>query len=135
MESWKSAAKKTPEPAIQERYEWRRVEAPKRWNPYDPGEELCGFYAGKTSRTGSYGQYEVVLVHVPNKGTFMVSGVRIIQLADASGVEIGWPVRIVWRGTQTLSGDPDKKMKMYEFFVAEGEPVAPERIPKIKERP
>lgn len=136
QESQKDTARIVPKeatPKLQDKYEWKKVEAPRRWNPHNPGDELCGFYGGKTLRTGSYGQYEVVLVHVPNKGTFMVSGVRIVQLVDASGVEVGWPVRIIWGGTVALSDAPDRRMKTFQFFVAEGEPVAPERLPKIKE--
>jgi len=66
------------------RYEWKKIEAPKMWRPRMIGEELVGFYGGKTTRNGQWGQYEVVLVHVPGRGSFMLSGVRIIQLADAS---------------------------------------------------
>lgn len=137
-ETWKEATRRVLQEdspkdmkAVKETYAWKKVEAPKRWNPIDPGEELCGFYVGKTTRSGAYGQYEVVLIHVPGRGTLMASGVRIVQLVDASGVEPGWPVRLVWRGLQPFPGT-DKRMKLFEFFVAEGEPMAPESLPKIK---
>lgn len=136
METWKEAAKTVAQDVtpkdVNNKYEWRKVEAPKRWNPHDPGEELCGYYIGKTTRSGTYGQYEVVMVHIPERGTFMVSGVRIVQLVDASQVEPGWPVRIVWRGYQPVGGGQGKEMKMFDFFVADGEPIAPERLPKSR---
>jgi hypothetical protein len=59
--------------------------------------------------------------------------VRIVQLVDASQVQPGWPVRIIWRGYQPVGGGQGKEMKMFDFFVADGEPMAPERLPKIKE--
>lgn len=137
VHAWRQIAREMKQEAtvkeVKNTYEWKKVAAPKRWNPRDPGEELCGFYVGKTARSGTYGRYEVVLVDVPDSGTFMVSGVRIIQLVDASQVEPGWPVRIVWRGYQPVGGVQGKEMKMFDFFVADGEPTAPERLPKIKE--
>lgn len=121
---------------LRSRYQWKQVEAPKTWRPKMLGEELVGFFGGKTTRNGSFGQYEVVLVHVPVRGSFMVSGVRIIQLIDASGIETGWPVRIVWRGRMALPATADgevREMKNYEVFVAEGDPVAAGDLPKILE--
>lgn len=115
---------------LKERYDWKRIRAPKRWSPKDPGEELLGYYGGKTVRNGSYGQYEVVLVHVPNSSTMMISGVQIVQLTDAANIQLGWPVRIVWLGTVG-----ERKMKCFDFFVAEGDPVSPEDLPKVKEQP
>jgi len=47
---------------LRERYGWKKVVAPKAWRPEATGEELIGFYGGKTTRTGAYGQYDVVLV-------------------------------------------------------------------------
>lgn len=137
METWKEAAKTVTQEvapkSVKDKYEWKKVAAPKRWNPRDPGEELCGTYVGKTTRSGTYGQYEVVLVDVPSSGAFMISGVRIVQLVDASQVQPGWPVRIIWRGYQPVGGGQGKEMKMFDFFVADGEPMAPERLPKTKE--
>ncbi len=124
---------------LRSRYEWRAVEAPKTWRPKMLGEELVGFYGGKTVRPGQWGQYEVVIVHVPVRGSFMVSGTRINQLIDASGIGVGWPVRIVWRGKVTLA-EPSRdgevrEMKQYDVFVAEGDPLSPEEMPQLKETP
>jgi hypothetical protein len=127
--------REVPPGDLRARYEWKKVEAPKRWNPRANGEELTGFYGGKTTRNGKFGQYDVVLVTVPRRGVFMISGTRIVQLADASGVDVGWPVRIVWRGTVKLDKSEDgedRNMKMFDFFVAEGDPVSPEDMPRIK---
>ncbi len=113
------------------RYEWKKVEAPKTWRPKHNGEELVGFYGGKTSRTGQYGQYEVVLIHVPRRGTFMISGTRIVQLADAANINVGWPIRVVYLGTVALA--EEKTMKQFDVFVAEGDPVSPDELPVLKE--
>lgn len=116
--------------SIRERYQWKRVEAPKRWYPKEVGQELVGFYSGKTVRNGTFGQYEVVLISVPARGVFMLSGVQIVQLVDASAAEIGWPLRVVWQGSKKLDGD--RTMKCFELFVAEGDPISPEDMPAIK---
>jgi len=123
---------------LKSRYEWKQVEAPKTWRPKMLGEELIGFFGGKTLRNGRYGQYEVVLVHVPRRGSFMISGTRVSQLIDAAGIDIGWPVRVAWRGQMTLpekEGDEEKKyMKLFDVFIAEGDPVSPGDLPAIKEQ-
>ena len=56
------------------RYKWKKVHAPKTWSPRTVGAELAGFYGGRTMRTGAYGQYEVVLVHVLLDGSYIISG-------------------------------------------------------------
>lgn len=120
---------------LRSRYGWKKIEAPKTWRPKALGEELVGFYGGKTSRNGKFGQYEVVIVHVPARGTFMISGVRAIQLVDASGIGEGWPVRIVWRGKVRLPENTDgevREMKVFDVFVAEGDPLNPEELPGVK---
>lgn len=121
---------------LRARYEWKRIEAPKTWRPKHNGEELVGYYAGKSVRNGQFGQYEIVMVTVPRRGVFMISGTRIVQLADASGVQYGWPVRVVWQGLADLPplavGERARTMKQFEFFVAEGDPVSPEDMPLVK---
>lgn len=118
---------------LKARYAWKPVEIPKTWRPRTLGEELVGFFGGKSVRNGAYGQYEVVLVHVPGRGSFMLTGVRIVQLADASGVDVGWPVRIVWHGTKKIDTDDgeERRMKLFDLFVAEGDPVAEGDLPRI----
>lgn len=106
---------------VRARYKWKRVDAPKPWRPKDEGEELCGYYLGKTLRNGRFGQYEVALILVPARGTFMVSGTRVIQLIDAANIDVRWPIRIVWKGLIALSGD--RSFKDFEVFVAQGEPL------------
>jgi hypothetical protein len=119
---------------LKSRYEWKQVEAPKTWRPKMLGEELIGFFGGKTLRNGRYGQYEVVLVHVPRRGSFMISGTRVSQLIDAAGIDIGWPVRIAWRGEMKLPGEEERKMKLFDVFIAEGDPVSPGDLPAIKDQ-
>ena len=117
---------------IRERYEWKKVHAPKAWRPKDPGTELIGYFGGKTVRNGAFGQYEVVLVHVPLQGSYMVSGAHLIQLIDASMVNVGWPLRIVWLGMHLL--DNGFNVKQFEIFVADGDPLHEDALPKIKGR-
>jgi hypothetical protein len=50
---------------LRAQYNWRKVHTPLPWRPDAIGEELVGFYGGKSLRDGPHGQYEVVLVHVP----------------------------------------------------------------------
>lgn len=119
---------------LRERYAWKQVEAPKAWRPRMLGEELIGFFGGKTQRNGRFGQYEVVLVHVPLRGTFMLSGTRALQLIDAADLRAGWPIRIVWRGNVALpekEGEEKKTMKNFEVYVAEGDPLNAEDLPRV----
>src|SRR3972149_1075097 len=104
---------------IRTRYKWQKVHVPKHWRPKKVGEEIVGFYGGRTLKTGNFGQYEVMLIHVPSLGSFTLSGTMLIQLIDASMIDMGHPIRVVWGGQKQLDGD--KKMKIFEVFVAEGE--------------
>jgi hypothetical protein len=120
--------------SILERYRWKKVLAPKSWLPKLPGTELAGFYAGRTMRNGRWGQYEVVLVVVPAKGAYMVSGCQIIQLLDAAMIEVGHPIRIIFNGHQVTESDlcgEERRMKLFEVFVAEGDPIAPSEMPSV----
>ena len=105
---------------------WRKVSAPSSWHPKD-GEELTGYYAGRTKRDGSFGPYEVVLVLVPYKGTFMVSGTKIMQLVDAAMIGRGDAVRIVYLGPKDIG--EGRSMKNFELYV--GEADAAEDLPEI----
>ncbi len=101
---------------IRERFTWEQVQAPKAWLPNQHDDELLGFYAGQTKRIGTYGEYTAVLVFVPGQSFLrMVTGTRIVQLVDASMLELGQPVRIVWRGYTKISGD--RKMKNFDLFM------------------
>jgi len=119
---------------LKNRYEWKAVERPHTWRPTKEGEELIGFYGGKTLRDGQFGQYEVAMIHVPHEGSFMVSGTLAIRLFDAANIGVGWPVRVVWKGYKELEGEGSdgkkKKMKQFEVFIAEGDPIAPEYLPR-----
>lgn len=117
-----------------DRYQWKKVEAPKTWRPKSVDEELVGFYGGKTSRTGPFGAYPVVIVHVPRQGTMTVTGTQIVQLADSSSIMPGWPVRIIYRGLHKFGdGDQKKTMKKFDMLVAEGDPISPDDMPKLKD--
>lgn len=115
---------------VLQKLQWRKVQAPKPWRPDEPGEELIGFYGGRTLRSGRFGQYEVVILHVPKKGSFTISGTRIIQLADAACVGRGDPVKVVWKGTIEI-GD-DHTMKEFEMFVVDGHPLTSDEIEEVQ---
>lgn len=117
---------------LREKLKWNRVKAPKPWTPRYDDDELIGFYGGRTLKNGRFGQYEVVLVHVPYEGTWTVSGVRIIQLLDASLIAKGAPVRIVFKGNKPLGIDEvdgrQKHMKLFELYVTDGEPMSDDEV-------
>lgn len=111
------------------RFEWKKVRAPQTWRPKEDGEELVGFYGGKTLKNGKFGQYEVVIVHVPTRGSYLVSGTSIIQLIDGACVRPGHPICIVWGGVKALTGD--RTMKQFELRIAEGDPLEEELLPQL----
>jgi hypothetical protein len=115
---------------ILDRYKWHKVQAPRTWAPKEVGDELVGFYHGQSVRLGSFGQYTIVIVHVPLEGAFMVSGIKVVQLVDSAMIKPGWPMRIRWLGYRKLAGD--REMKDFEVFVAEGEPIAEEDLPDVR---
>lgn len=122
--------------SILERYEWKEVHAPKAWYPKTPGAELVGFYGGRTTRNGYHGQYDVILVHVPASGSYMVSGTKLMQLIDAAIIDIGHLIRIVWDGHQSLgvsATGEEKRMKLFRVLVAEGEPINAADLPRVSQ--
>lgn len=115
---------------IRDRFKWRQVITPRLWAPREVGEELVGYYGGRTLRNGPHGQYEVALVHVPMDGSYMITGVKFIQLLDASMCQIGHPIRVVWKGlVPTARGH---EMKDFDVLVAEGECVPAESLPVLQ---
>lgn len=94
---------------------WKKVQPPQTWRPNDTGEEIVGIYRGKTKKTGSHGQYEVILVDVTGRGRFLVSGVACVQGVDTAGLAPGEPIKIIYRGTKAL--DVDRTMKMFDVYV------------------
>ena len=117
MNDKKKKKRKQAETLMKDRYKWVAVKAPKTWHPKMPGEELVGFYGGRTLKSGMFGQYDVVLVHVPGQGAFILSGAVLIRYIDASMVSVGDPLRIVWRGVQDIG--EGKTMKDFEVYTAE----------------
>lgn len=126
-------SRKSTHPAtlLCERYNWKQVVTPKVWRPTFIGEELVGFYGGKSQRRGSFGAYDVIIVHVPQRGALIISGTQALQLIDASGIAVGGPVRFIHQGSLDLPGD--RTMKCFELFVPDDEqPLAAEHLPRIK---
>lgn len=82
---------------------WAKVTAPRPWHPA-VGDELVGYYAGRTMRDGKFGQYEVVMVAVPGAGVVTVSGVKALSAIDASGVQLRTPVKFVFNGKRDVAG-------------------------------
>ena len=113
------------------RYKWKKVEVPRSWHPRTVGDSIVGFYAGRTTRNGAYGQYDVILVLVPGEGAFMASGVRLMQLVDASMVETGHPVQIIYQGEKDMGPERNHGMKLFDFFVAEGDPLDIGTMPSV----
>lgn len=97
------------------RAEWYEIELPRPWRPRVIGEELIGYYGGRTLRNGSYGQYEVILVTVPKMGCYTISGTDIIQRVDVARLQEGDPIKVIWGGRKDL-GD-DRYKKLYELYV------------------
>lgn len=95
--------------------DWVQVDIPRPWRPKYTGEELVGFYGGRTIRHGMYGEYTVILIHIPKLGAVTLSGTDIVQRVDAAMLEEGEPVRIVWCGYKEL-GD-EKRKKIYDLWV------------------
>lgn len=100
-----------------DKYEWTDVSAPQPWNP-KMCPELVGHYGGKITRVGPYGTYEVVLIKVPRLGVFTVSGVKIVELINASMVSVGHPIHVVFTGYETTSRG--YQCKQFELRVAQG---------------
>lgn len=113
---------------MNENIQWRKIKRPKTWRP-KPGDELIGYYCGRTVRDGQWGQYEVVTVVVPDKGTFMVSGTQIIQLADVAMLKYGAVVRIRFLGMKKVG--EDHQMKEFELYVSDAE-LTMEDIVQVK---
>lgn len=111
-----------------ERFKWKRVQAPRPWYPKE-GDEIAGYYGGKTTRVGKYGSYELAIVHVPNVGTYTITGIMVIQALDSSAVSPGHPVRITFNGMQQARSDSEKTFKTFKVEVAEGPGIHPDELP------
>lgn len=95
---------------------WRKITAPTPWHPKD-GDELIGYYGGRTKKDGRFGQYEVLLVYVPYKGAYTISGTGILQLADAAMISRGDALRIIFEGKKQL--DEGHEKKLFALYVGE----------------
>lgn len=104
--------------SLKESYNWEKVKGPRTWRPENDGAEITGFYGGRTMRDGKWGQYTVIIVHVPGRGSLTMSGTKLVQLMDSSMAEKGDPVQIKWLGYKDI-GD-GRQMKNYEVRVASG---------------
>lgn len=105
---------------------WRKIHAPTVWRPQD-GDELVGYYAGRSLRDGLHGQYEVATVLVPYKGAFLISGTQLIQLFDSAMISRGDAVRVVFKGRKPLEGE--REMKMFELYVGEAPTLSEDEMP------
>lgn len=110
---------------------WRKVHAPIVWRPKDDGEELIGYYAGRSLRDGTHGQYEVATVLVPYKGAFLISGTMLIQLLDSAMISRGDAVRVVFKGRKPL--EDEREMKLFELYVGEAPALAEADLPTESE--
>lgn len=103
-----------------DRVEWIKISAPRSWQPAESGDELRGYYGGQTVRKGCHGEYTVVIVHVPYKGTFTVSGTKIVQLTDSAAMPRGQLMLIVFRGWEMQTSGHE--MKLFDLYVADEAP-------------
>lgn len=126
----KTAAGSSAQDAMRASYRWKKVEVPKSWRPSGVGDELVGFYAGRTKKGGKFGQYEVLLVMVPSVGMLMVSGAHILQLIDAAYCPYGQPIRILYTGLKSLS--KNREMKQFDLFLCEGPGLPEAAIPSAQ---
>jgi hypothetical protein len=118
--------------ALRERFKWKKVAAPVPWKPTHNNDELVGYYGGQTLRDGQYGQYRVIIMHVPGEpAPFTVSGTRIIQLFDAALVGIGHAVRVQYLGMKDTGNG--HSMKDFNVYVAEGDPISESDLPQVKQ--
>lgn len=124
------AAATASQRVVLEKFHWRRVVAPKVWEPKDPGAELLGFYGGRTVRNGVHGQYEVALVHVPVRGAYTISGASLIRLLDASQCQVGDPIRIIFNGREQVVGG-DYSRKLFDLYMSDGERIPAEDLPQV----
>lgn len=112
---------------------WRKVHAPAVWRPKD-GDELIGYYAGRSLRDGLHGQYEVATVLVPYKGAFLISGTQLIQLLDSAMISRGDAIRVVFKGRKQL--EEEREMKLFELYVGEAPALAEVEMPnEMEEQP
>ena len=58
-----------------------------------------------------------------------------MQLLDASMIDSGEPVRVVYMGHQKLNtGTPEQReMKLFEVYVSEGEAIPASELPRVSE--
>ena len=98
---------------LKERITWEKVAAPEHWRPTRKGQELVGYYRGKTALNGAHGEYTAAIVHAD--GAWYISGARLMRLLDNSGISIGDPVWIVFKGRRAL--DNDRTMKDFDLYV------------------
>lgn len=116
-----------------EEIQWRKVKRPRSWHP-EAGEELTGYYCGRTLRDGQWGQYEVITVMATDGKVYMLSGTQIVQLADVAMLKSGSPVRVVFIGMKQLSGN--RQMKQFEMYVTDADlPLEVESVPLETEDP
>ncbi len=106
-------------------FNWIKVKRPKSWRP-QAGEELIGYYVGRTVRDGQWGQYEVITVVTPERGTFMVSGTQIVQLCDVALLKYGAAVRIKFLGIKPIGNGHE--MKEFELYISDSELTAEDVI-------
>jgi hypothetical protein len=125
--------KKNKEQRFVEKHEWEKVKAPQVWRPH-AGAELNGYYGGRTLKNGTFGQYQVVLVHTLSDGAWTASGTGLITLIDAAMIQIGHPIRIQYQGSILTGQDADgkpKTFKKYEVYKAIGPSVPSDLMPRI----
>jgi hypothetical protein len=114
---------------LRARYNWKKVTKAQRWDP-EEGDELVGYYGGQTVQNGTFGEYTVIILHVPQGGSYMLTGMKLVQLVDVSPAQVGDPMIVKWLGHKKTGGG--HQMKDYEVKVADGERVPEDAMPEVK---
>lgn len=98
---------------------WRKVRAPKRWNPGD-GESLEGTYLGQKAAEGQFGAYIQFHIAEESGQVWYVTGTMIEGLFTASMAQPGMKVRVVFLGKKECAGN-EGQYKDFDLFVKEAE--------------
>ncbi len=92
---------------------WKKVKGPTTWRP-EINDELVGCFGGRSLRNGSFGPYEIVILHTDDR-TYTVSGTVLLQLVESANPQLGDLLRVVYKGTKPTALQHD--IKIFELYT------------------